>query len=348
MNKLSLHTFNILLLDGKSWRQFFGEVFRNPQNYVVWLIVFLVVLFLLARMRNIMEERSVNRAIYISRGLVGSFIAFLVTPIVFYILLNLVALVHGVSTIDISFLVKWIGLTLSSYWWLLKCFFGSESLSGATEMYSVDSIIRILWVTVPFSFIWLRMSKTRVGMLLLIPLIVGILVITRYKKAPSTFITEDRELVAKIPFLSWFIDNPDAPYTERSISLEQRKMVATGLLLFVLAGFGVGLYFKKRIIGLILSAIGILGFILMAPHEQEKVIPESHHEHYHANVDSLIHQMNHLHEINPDTLEIYNISLKVQAAYIARMQMGDMIRFPDSLCVKYQSYFFDWCKDKQN
>jgi len=154
-----------------SWGEFLIAVAQNPQKYVFWLIIFLVVLFILSRLRNIMEERGVNRAIYISRGFVGTFIAFIVTPVVFFIILNLIALVHSVDTIDIGFLAKWIGLTLTSYWWLLKCFFGSESLSGAVDIYSVDAIIRIFWVLLPFSIIWFRVSNSKIGKLFLIPLI---------------------------------------------------------------------------------------------------------------------------------------------------------------------------------
>ncbi|MDC0231143.1 hypothetical protein OAK19_04190, partial [Aureispira] len=65
----------------KSWKVFIAEVFRSPQSYIFWLVFFLIVLFLLSRFRNRMEERGVNKAIYISRGLVGSFIAFIVAPI---------------------------------------------------------------------------------------------------------------------------------------------------------------------------------------------------------------------------------------------------------------------------
>lgn len=333
----------ILLAD--SWSDLLARVGANPQNYVVWVIVFLIVLFLLSRLRNIMEERSVNRAIYISRGMVGTIIAFIITPIVFFILLNIVALVHGVNTIDIGFLAKWLGLTVTSYWWLLKCFFGSESLSGAAEMYSPDALIRILWIILPFSLIWIRMSSTKIGKLFLIPLIIGVFVITRYKKAPETFITQDEQLMRRIPGLNMFSNDPNAPTAKSSISNEQRKFLAGGLLLLLIAGFVVGLYLQRRLIGLFMAAVGLLGFLLMAPHEKEKVIPEKHEENYNANLDSMIQVMNYLHAKNPDTLELYHLSLQVKAGYDARLEVGDMIVFPDSLCTKFEPYFYDWCKE---
>lgn len=333
----------------QSWGEFLIDVAKNPQQYVFWVIIFLIVLFLLSRLRNIMEERGVNRAIYISRGFVGTFIAFIVTPVVFFIILNLIAIVHGVNTIDISFLAKWIGLTLTSYWWLLKCFFGSESLSGATEIYSVDAVIRMTWVLLPFSIIWFRVSNSRIGKLFLIPLIIGVFVITRYKMAPPTFITEDKELINKIPVLNWFsennststVANSDAPFLDSS----KRKIIAGVLAIVILAGFVVGLYLEYRVIGLLITLIGLLGFLLMAPHEKEKVIPPSHHRDYHMNIDSLIHRMDSIYRADQKNIEVYNLSMKISAAYQAKMDVGDMIRFPDTLCVKYESYFYDWCKE---
>jgi len=343
MNNLFCH-INLLLLN-QTWPEFLRDVSRGPQNYIVWLIIFFIVLFLLSRLRNILEERSVTQAISISRGLVGSFIAFIVTPIVFFIFINVIALVHGVTMINVNFLIDWIGLTLSSYWWLLKCFFGSESISNAKEMYSLHAIIRILWIILPLTFVWIRMTKSRIGKLLILPVIVGVFVITRYKKAPVTFLTEDPEIVRRISFLKMFVPDPSGASTDNiTFSLEQRKMVAIGLLSLVVIGFIVGMYLRRRVIGLIISTLGLLGFILMAPHEQEKVIPETHKEHYNANLDSLIHQMVVLHQQNPDTLEIYRLSLKIQSAYHARIEMGDNIIFPDSLCKEYKSYFYDWCK----
>jgi hypothetical protein len=294
-----------------------------------------------------MEERSVNRAIYISRGMVGTIMAFIIAPIVFFILLNIIALVHGVNTIDIGFLAKWIGLTVTSYWWLLKCFFGSESLSGALMMYSPDAIIRILWIILPFSFIWIRMSSTKIGKLFLIPLIIGVFVITRYKKAPETFITQDGTLMERIPWINMFIGGGNSSDADQSISTGQRKILAGGLLLLLFAGFVVGLYLQRRLIGLFLVAIGLLGFLLMAPHQQDRIIPKKHEENYKANLDSMIQIMNQLYAQNPDTLELYHLSLQVKAGYDARLQVGDMITFPDSLCTKFDSYFYDWCKENE-
>lgn len=338
---------NTILLS-TSWGEFLLQVMSSPQNYIFWLIIFLILLFLLSRFRHRMEEQGVNKAIYISRGLVGTFFAFIITPIAFYIMLNIVALVHGVNTIGITFLTRWLWLTLTSYWWLLKCFFGSSSLSGATDIYSLDAMIRILWVLVPISIIWLRMSSSKIGKLFIIPLIIGTLVITRYKYAPPTFITQDKELINKIPGLKWFTEakeNAAENNKDQILQPGQRQIIAGLLALVIVAGFIVGLYLEYRIVGLLITLIGLLGFLLMAPHKQEKVIPSIHHKNYHINVDSLINRMDSTYLVNKKSIEMYNLSMKISAAYQARIAVGDMIRFPDSLCIKYESYFYDWCKE---
>ncbi|MGH1335095.1 MAG: hypothetical protein ACRBFS_03130 [Aureispira sp.] len=330
-----------------TWGEFVGEIIKSPQSYVIWLVVFLIVLFMLSRLRNIMEERGVNRAIYVSRAFVGTFISFIVAPIVFYIMLNLVALVHGVSTIDIGFLAKWLGLTVTSYWWLLKCFFGAADIVNAKDLYSLDAIIRILWIILPFSFIWLRVSSTRIGKLFLIPLVIGTLVITRYKYAPPTFITQDENLVERIPGLNWMKSKENNFSTPGTyiFSPNQRRLAAGILSLFIIAGFGVGLYAKRRVPGLLLVLIGLMGFILLAPHESNKKVAEEHHEDYHNNIDSLVTSMDSVYAINPESIEAYYLSQKITAYYKARIAVGDMISFPDELCERYNSYFYDWCKD---
>lgn len=338
------------LLLNASWGEFLLRVAKSPQNYVFWLIVFLVVLFLLSRLRNIMEERSVTRAIYISRGFVGTFIAFVVTPIVFYILLNLIALVHGINTIDIGFLAKWLGLTVTSYWWLLRCAFNSADLVNADQIYSINSVIRILWILLPFSIIWLRTSRSRVGKLFLIPIIIGTLVITRYKFAPPTFLTEDTELLQQIPGLKWLTFTNSIPLssggsTSSMLSNQQRKIVAGILGLLIAIGFGVGLLLGKRVPGLLLVIVGIMGFLLIAPHEAAREMPQEHEEHYRVDLNALIHQMDSLYQIDENSIEVYNMSMRISTAYQTRMKMGEIIRFPDSLCRHYHAYFYDWCKE---
>ena len=335
---------NFLFLT-KTWRQFFSEVLQNPQAYIVWVVVFLIVLFILSRLRNRMEERGVNKAIYISRGLVGSFIAFIVTPIVCYILINIIALVHGVRLIDVRFLSDWLGLTLSSYWWLLECFFNSVRVAYAQDIYSLDAIIRILWIILPISFIWLRMSNSRMGKLFLIPLIIFVFVITRYKTAPPTFITEDHEIISKTPLLKWF--TPDnKTLTEGEIALvnsQQRGILALGFGSLLFVGFVVGLYFKRRLAGLFICLVGSLGFILMAPHQVEKNRTE--HPFNSVDLPLLIVQMDSLFAVEGESVKVYELSLQIESLFDKKIASGAMIIFPDSLCIKYPNYFYDRCLD---
>ena len=260
-------------------------------------------------------------------------------------MLNIVALVHNVAIIDVSFLTDWIGLTISSYWWLLKCFFGSVSVSFAKEIYSVNSIIRILWIILPISFIWLRMSKTKIGKLFLIPLIIGVLVITRYKTAPTTFITEDKELVKHIPLLNRFaLNQNDADInTTQILSVQHKQLITIGLFAVIAIGLVVGLIFKYRVIGLFISLIGLLGFILIAPHDIEL---NNKHPDYLIDIDSLVSRMDSLYFINGESIDVYQISLQIESAFNARIEAGDMIQFPDSLCTKYEAYFFDRCHNE--
>lgn len=330
-----------------SWGDFLLQVVKSPQNYVFWLIFFLILLFLLSRFRHRMEEQGVNKAIYISRGLVGTFFAFIITPIAIYILLNIVALVHGVNTIGITFLTRWLWLTITSYWWLLNCFFGSSSVPEIQELYSLDSLIRIAWVLVPLSVIWLRVSRSKIGKLFIIPLIIGTLVITRYKHAEPTFITQDKELMDRIPGLQWLAESSDSgeESDDRMLKPSQRKILAGVLSLIIIVGFVVGLYLEYRIIGLLISVIGLLGFLLMAPPEGKKKASTANKKYYNINVDSLIQEMDSIYLVDHQSIEVYHLSMKITSAYKAKIVEGDMIRFPDSLCNKYESYFYDWCKE---
>ena len=129
------------------------------------------------------------------------------------------------------------------------------------------------------------------------------------------------------------------------LSANQRRIAAGVLSLFILAGFVLGLRAKRRVPGLLLVLIGIMGFVLLAPHENDRIIPQEHHEDYHTDIDSLVIRMDSVYNNDPDDIEAYYLSQKISAAYRARMAVGDMIRFPEDLCERYNAYFYDWCKD---
>jgi hypothetical protein len=180
----------------------------------------------------------------------------------------------------------------------------------------------------------------------LIPIIIGTLVITRYKTAPPTFITESEGILERIPGLKWLKASEENPIGEGQAILDanKRRMAALGLVILIIIGFSLGFQEQRRVIGLLLALIGIMGLILFAPNENKKTIPDEHHEDYHVNVDSLVMLMDSIQAVNPENLEIYYLSKKVSAAYEARMVVGEITRFPEELCERYNSYFYDQCK----
>lgn len=347
-----------LLLADKTWGDLLGDVLQQPQRYLFWVIIFLLLLFILSRLNNFLEVKGVDRAIYVTRGMVGTIMYFLIAPIIFFIMLNIIAMIYGVPTINVSFLGKWIGLTFSSYWWLLKCFFGNKEISDHPELYNVHSIIRILWVLIPITLIWLRMAKSRVGKLVLLPLIIGVLVVARHKGADETFITKDMnpQVMRRIPVVNWFVDDPRSQHervkeTESKLSSTQRKILAGILVFLTIAGLVVGLYLEYRIVGLVIVMIGVLGFLLMAPTNKGPDIPDHIEEHYNINLDSLITRMDSIYRVDSASVEVYDLSLQINAAYHAIHHTGaivdnkgNFIEFPDSLCRNYKEYFYDWCE----
>ncbi|MCH2046455.1 MAG: hypothetical protein MK212_20235 [Saprospiraceae bacterium] len=168
------------LQKSNNWSDLIGDIFSKPTNLLIWVIVFLVILFALSRFNNYLEVRGVDRAIYVTRGMVGSLMFFVI------------ALIYGIPPPDISFLGKWISLTFSSYFWLLRCAFNDTNLiqDNPVELYSIHALVRILWTLIPLTLIWLRVSKTKIGRLLILPVIIAILLIARYKKANDTFLTQ--------------------------------------------------------------------------------------------------------------------------------------------------------------
>lgn len=176
-----------------TWNDFIQEFLSNPGQFIQghwpYLLGLVLVLFALSRLNNYMEIRGVNRAINVARAFVGSVMAFVIAPIVFLLLLNLVAYVKGIPRFNLSFIWDWLRLTGTTFWWILKsatCFScEGEKMDVA---YNISSLIRIAWVIIPISFIWLRSVSSNLWRILLIPFILGIFYITYQKKASPTFL----------------------------------------------------------------------------------------------------------------------------------------------------------------
>lgn len=114
----------------KKWSNLFQGLANSPVTSMIWVVVLLVLLFVLSRFNNYLEVRGVNRAIGITRALVGSFMYFIVAPVVLFVFINVMAFIYGAPLINVSFLWNWIELTGTSYFWLLKCLFRSEGVLG--------------------------------------------------------------------------------------------------------------------------------------------------------------------------------------------------------------------------
>ncbi len=335
-----------LLLEG-SWLDLFARMAKNPQIFFGWIIASLVILFALSRFNNYMEIRSVNRAIVIARGFVGSLMWFVIVPIIIFLVINIMALIHGVPTFDISFLFKWIGLTFSSYWWLIKCAFGSEDISGQKEVYSINAVVRIIWIIIPISFIWLRTAQTRITKLLLIPILLAILVVTRHKKSEETFITKEFGVqnLQRVPLIGVLFEEETTedgkPATKKGgLTPLQRKVLAGVLVVMMGTGFAVAMYWHKRVPGLLIIVIGLMGFFFVAPAPNGKKREHSQDHPIHANIDSLVLAMDSIYNIYGECVEVYELSLVIDAAYKAQ---HEEVSFPDTLCRRYSTYFYDWC-----
>jgi len=175
-----------------SWGDLLGEFLSNPLDFLRdhWygLIFLLLLLFALSRLNNYMEVNSVNRAINIARAFVGSVMAFVIAPITILLLINLIAYLKGIPTFSFMFIWDWLKLTGSTFWWIVKsatCF--SCDNERMPYAYDINSIIRIAWVVIPVSFIWLRSTSTMVTRLMLLPFIAAILYVTYQRKANPTF-----------------------------------------------------------------------------------------------------------------------------------------------------------------
>jgi len=336
-----------------TWAEVFGKLITSPMAFV-WIIAILLLLFAMSRLNNNLEIRSVNRAITLSRSLVGFLMWFLVAPIVAFVFVNLFALVNRIEMIDASFLGKWIGLTFSSYWWLTQCFFGAESISGQKDAYTLDAVIRILWVSIPLLFIWLRTASTLMWKLAIIPLILGFFIIARHKKANETFITKEygREFFENLPIVGTLLKDP-APVPggkvikPKSAADNVKNIVWFSVfVVFIVGGVITALYFTHYVIGLICVVIGVFGMFILAPNTDVKILKLQHGGDHpiNANIDSLIRRMDSIYTADGATTVVYDLSRQIDAALHAQQ---DMIKFPDSILCKpqYRDYFYDWCSE---
>lgn len=336
--------------DRKSWGELFAEILQNPSSYVIWLILSFVILFFLSRLNNYMEVKGVNRAIYITRGFVSSLMFFVIGPIAFFILLNIFALINGVETLDVSFLWSWLRLTITTYWWLLQSAFDSGRLEHTNQMYTVHSMIRLLWVTIPLIFVWFRVAPSKIGKLLFIPVVIFMFTVTQYKKAPTTFLTEGANLRFLQPYIPAFLreGGPSDLLTQNHIG-----PVAIGLVLLIIAGFTIGFYLKRYVLALLLVAIGIGGFSLLIPPNSEQGVvlkdKRSGETWTFSRLDSLVAQLDYTYNMYGDSVFLEDSIIDMHDLTLSIREGAEVLgNFPDSLCdnQNYRLYFYDFCQNR--
>ena len=318
------------------WTHFILESSTHPTRILLWVIVILIVLFLLSRTHNILEEKSVNQAIRISRGLVSSLLVFVIGPIVAFLILNAMALTHDLPLIHIDFILDWIWLTVSSFWWLIRCLFNSAELMGANEPYSVDATIRIVWILLPTSIIWLKMFDAWWSRILIIPVIAGILFTTLHMKSSPTFLTSDGWLSAHWSFSKSSIPNNVDPILQ-GLSVQriiQLILPVSFLALFLF--FGVVKKNKIRAITFLVLALGSLIIPYAFKEGFQNALKPSASRIELDSLSSLLmnHRYNHL-----DKIKIYDISNEIKAILDANPDL----QLRDTLCVNYSNYFYDYC-----
>lgn len=325
----------------KSWPEFFKDLSDNPQTILVIAVLLMIILFALSRMNNLMEERGVDRAIGITRAVVSFIMYFIVAPVIIFLFINIIAFVNAVPLLDISFLGKWLYLTFTSYWWLLNCIFQNKDVVGQEETYTINSVIRLIWILLPITLIWIQITKKLPQRLIIIPIIVGTILIARHKKAEETFLTKDVhiETLRQLPFIGFIFDKDVSDEQNNEIiSKAQRQVMSIALGILVVAGLGVGVFSKYRLAGLATVAISVFGFVLISPQFHDDKPKKQNKKILFA--DSLIAVMDSFYKADgPESIEIYKISIKLEEFY----NNDSKNEFPDSLCRRYGPYFYDRC-----
>lgn len=346
--------YHIILLfeDKNDWGDVLADILRNPQRYVVWLISIFVILFVLGRLNNSLEEQGTTRAMAITRGFVGSLMFFVIGPVVFFLLFIAFALVNNLPTPNISFLVDWLKLTVTTYWWVIRCSFNDARIEEINIMYTSHAVVRLVWILIPLAFVWLRNAGGRISKLLLIPVIAGILFVTQYREAPTTFITQGETYEKVKEYLPGFlVDTPEDQRVENELSPAEQKaktlrtrVIAVILSLIIASGFVVGFYFERRVIAILIVALGIGGFFVLSPGSTKQELREDDNlervNTERVDIPDLIKRFEKSYEETGRSVETYEISLLLQRAIDEQNYALDR-RHP--LCEKYDSYFYNYC-----
>lgn len=342
-------------MDGRSpWSDLLNKFFENPtlffQRHIIWVLVIVVLLFILSRLNNTLEITGVNRAIYISRAIVSSLTAFVIAPIIFILFVNMFAWWGGYEYLNLTNLFKWLYLSGTSIVWVTK----SAVLRGivghtSEEMYSTSSIIRIGAVALPLIFVWFRIASSNFWRLLLIPMIIGIFLITSYQRSEPTFLD---------PVLEKYKTKIDSTREEGGRFFEEDEINANNQYFFIglmaLIGLGIlaSFFIKNKFIPLLL----VLGFLILFfsltrdnytldPKKTDPLDIKDHPievVHHSDKLDDMIRDFDRKYlRTNP---EDFDEELSALSDRISRqIVVIDSVPVPAKICRKYPKYFLDLC-----
>ncbi len=363
-----------------TWGEFLFNLVQHPIDTIqanwYWLIVILIVLFSLSRLNNFLEIKGTDRAIRLGRGITSTITLFIIAPLIFILLLNLFALIYGLPSISLLNLWKWFELTLTSLWWIVSSFvlYTQGIPSDSESVFSADSIVRLAAIILPGIFVWLRAAKSSVTKFLLIPLVIGVLWVTKNRAAPSTFLSEtieqwksgEKEIIPgvdiKVPDFN-SIRNTQVATTRgslienirKSIDPKTRNLIMLGslaALLVAMFGFSQTKKFRALFLSLIfLAAIFFIAMLMAADRTVKDVAIEDRAPPTETRTPQVTDENNDfLYSLMSDfedefnkqngekNLKLYDLSLQISERFL-QIDMQP----PPRYCTRYRDYFDRVC-----
>jgi len=347
-----------------TWRAFIGSFFSDPVGFIQlhwpWLLFLIILLFALSKLNNYLEVKGVDKAILITRGLVGGVMAFIVTPFALLLFVNCIAWVKQLPTVNMWNIVEWLQLTFTSFWWILECVLDVGESPTANSFYTPSSIVRIIWIALPVLFIWLRVIKTRFWRLMYLPVLLALLVITANRWAPPTFLDDHIPMT----ITNWQPNTktnsdlsqiePTTPIEAETVSKTEnlinrhRKLIIVALLCLLAVGCSLGYYSDYKLIALCLIVFSCFGFvqlfnstintdnILPASKETEFIQPQKTTE---LTKEFKAFEALYKTQEGATSVELSQLSFKINALLKSSGEVP-----PARFCKLYRDYFFDYCE----
>lgn len=342
----------------RAWGDVLKEFVANPiyfvQSHFMWIIVVLLVLFLLSRTSNFLEKSSVTRAINFSRGLVESFVAFVVAPIVFVVLINIIAYLNNLPMIDLSNIGHLLKLTATSFWWFGKCIF--DGAPFMEPLYDGNSLVRLLAILLPISYIWLRAVSTSMGKTLLVPFIIVVFIVTKNRVAPDTFVTPylkehfpeyfqinslntDKISINKLKTLK---NSGELATDAKSFYKKNHQSIGLFLGVLVFLAIVVGYVFKQKKFAAFLALGAIVLYFLVDKQYNGFWLDKDKNQA--VVMEELKDKMADFEWIYKAQEGDAHIKLSNLAVEISAHLKQHRLRLPSSFCNQYRDYFYEVCE----